>query len=61
MAEAKEVTITLVKSPIGRIPAHRKTLRALGLRKRGSSRKHRLTPPVSGMVKQVEYLLKIEE
>ncbi len=55
------VNITLVKSPVGRIPVHRKTVRALGLRKVGATRKHTLTPVVSGMVKQVEYLLKIED
>lgn len=60
MSEA-EVKITLVKSTIGRIPAHRKTVRALGLRKMGSARTHKMTPTVRGMIKQVEYLLKIEE
>jgi large subunit ribosomal protein L30 len=55
------VNITLVKSPIGRIPEHRKTVRALGLRKVGAVRKHTLTPSVRGMVKQVEYLLKVED
>lgn len=58
----KKVTITLVKSPIGRIPRHRQTLRALGLRKRGSSRVHSMgNPAVAGMIKQVEYLLKVED
>ena len=58
----KQVTVTLVKSPIGRIPNHRKTLRALGLRKVGASRTHSLgNPAVKGMIKQVEYLLKVED
>ncbi len=55
------VKITLVKSPIGTIPGHRKTVRALGLRKIGASKTHTMTPSVKGMVKQVEYLLKVEE
>ena len=31
----EQVTITLVKSPVGRVPRHRGTLRALGLWKIG--------------------------
>ncbi len=54
------VNITLVKSPIGRNPIHRKTLRALGLRKVNATRKHKVTPVTNGMIKQVEYLLKVE-
>jgi len=58
----KKVTVTLVKSSIGRIPRHRQTLRALGLRKIGASRVHSLAnPAVKGMIKQVEYLLKVED
>jgi len=58
---AKEVVVTLEKSPIGRIPAHRGTLRALGLRKRGATRKHKLTPVIVGMLRQVGYLVKVED
>ncbi len=58
----KKVSVTLVKSPIGRIPKHVKTLRALGLRKIGARRTHSPgNPAVAGMIKQVEYLLKIED
>lgn len=60
MSDKKKVT--LVKSAIGRIPRHRATLRALGLRKMGASRVHSLdNPAVKGMIKQVEYLLKVED
>lgn len=57
----KKVTVTLEKSPIGRKPEHRATLRALGLRKRGAKRVHTLNPSVKGMIQQVGYLLKVEE
>ena len=57
----EKVKVTLVKSLIGRNPVHRKTLRALGLRKINASKDHTLTPPVKGMVDQVGYLLKIEK
>ena len=55
------IQVTLVKSPIGRKKSHLGTLRALGLRKPGSTRKHKATPVIRGMVRQVGYLLKIEE
>jgi large subunit ribosomal protein L30 len=59
MSESK-VTVTLVKSSIGRLPKHRATLRALGLRKTGAVREHTLTPVIKGMLKQVEYLVRVE-
>lgn len=54
------VIVTQVKSGIGRLPKHRATLRALGLRKMGATREHKLTPVIQGMLKQVEYLVKVE-
>ena len=58
---SQKVRITLVKSPIGRNPIHRKTLRALGLRKMWAEREHTRTPVVDGMIRQVDYLLRIED
>jgi large subunit ribosomal protein L30 len=58
---SETVQVTLTKSPIGKHPTHRLTLRALGLRKRGAVRTHALTPSVAGMLKQVGYLIKIEK
>lgn len=56
----KKVKVTLVKSAIGRIPAHKATVRALGLRKMGASRVHVLNPAVQGMIAEVSYLVKVE-
>lgn len=56
-----KVTVTLIKSPIGRKPEHVKVLRSLGLRKTGASREHTLTPVIQGMIRKVNYLLKVEE
>lgn len=61
MSGEKQVKVTLVKSPIGKIPDHRKTVRALGLRKMWATRTHTMTPSVKGMIDSVAYLLKIEE
>lgn len=58
---AKEVKITLVKSTIGSIPKHRKTVKALGLRKTGSSIVQKDNEAIKGMVNQVSHLVKVEE
>lgn len=55
------VKITQVKSAIGVNPKHRKTLRALGLRKTNATRRHLITPVTRGMIDQVRYLLKVEQ
>jgi len=53
--------ITLVKSPIGAIPKHKKTIQALGLGKINSSVVKNDDGAIRGMVKQVSHLLKVEE
>jgi large subunit ribosomal protein L30 len=53
--------ITLVKSTIGAIPKHRKTVKALGLNKINSSAEHQDNAAVRGMIKQVSHLVKVEE
>lgn len=57
----EEVKITQVKSSIGTRPEHRRTLIALGLKKIGSSRTHKKTPQLIGMLRNVGYLVKIEK
>jgi large subunit ribosomal protein L30 len=56
-----ELKITLVKSTIGAIPKHRKTVQALGLRKINSSVIRQDSPAVRGMIDQVTHLLKVTE
>lgn len=58
---ANQLKITLVKSTIGAIPKHRKTVQALGLRKLQSSALHQDNAAVRGMIKQVSHLIKVEE
>ncbi len=60
MAE-KQVKITLVRSLAGRLPAQRKTVKALGLGKIGSSVVQTLNPSISGMIKVVQHMVKVEE
>ena len=58
---AGKLKITLVKSTIGAIPKHRKTVEALGLRKLNKSVEMPDNESVRGMVKQVQHLVKVEE
>ena len=57
---ADKLKITLVKSPIGAVPKHRKTVEALGLRKLNKSVEMPNNAAVQGMVKQVSHLVKVE-
>jgi large subunit ribosomal protein L30 len=56
-----ELKITLVKSTIGAIPNHKKTVEALGLRKLNKSVILPDNPATRGMVFKVKHLVKVEE
>ena len=56
-----ELKITLVKSTIGAIPKHKKTVQALGLRKLNSSVVKQDNAATRGMINQVCHLVKVEE
>lgn len=58
---ADKVRVTLVKSPIGAVPKHKKTLEALGLRKVNKSVELPNNDATRGMVFQVKHLVKVEE
>ena len=53
--------ITLRKSPIGRPPQHRQTLKTLGLTRMQKTVRHRETPAIAGMVRQVRHLLTVRQ
>jgi len=53
--------ITLTKSPIGRPPEHRLTLKTLGLTRMQKTVRRRETPAIWGMVRQVEHLLQVRQ
>ncbi len=53
--------ITLVKSTIGAIPKHKKTVQALGLRKPGNVVEQQDNAAIRGMIDQVKHLVKVEE
>lgn len=59
--EAKQLRITLTKSPLGTSVKHKATVRALGLR-----RVHQITllpdtPQLRGMLAKVAHMVKVEE
>ena len=53
--------VTLVKSTIGAVPKHKKTVEALGLKKVNKTVELPVTAATRGMVKQVQHLVKVEE
>ncbi|MBX3003438.1 MAG: 50S ribosomal protein L30 [Anaerolineales bacterium] len=60
-ATGKKIKITLVRSPIGATERHKRTVKALGLRKLNHSIVAEDSPTVRGMVNSVTHLLKVEE
>ena len=62
-AEKKEkiVRITLVKSAIGFSKDHKRTVRALGLRRMHQTVEHVDSPSLRGMLYLVRHLIDIEE
>jgi large subunit ribosomal protein L30 len=57
----KKLSITLVRSPLTCKPSHRRTVRALGLRKIGQTVIHDATEPIRGMANTINYLVNVEE
>ncbi|MFU8877721.1 MAG: 50S ribosomal protein L30 [Wenzhouxiangellaceae bacterium] len=53
--------VTLVRSPVGKIGKHRDTVRGLGLRRMHHSVELDDTPAIRGMVRKVDYLVRVEE
>ncbi len=58
---AKKLQITLVRSPLSRKQNHRRTVRALGLKKIGETVVHNDTAVIRGMAKTIDYLIDVVE
>tara|TARA_B100000427_G_scaffold119783_1_gene99817 strand:+ start:565 stop:753 length:189 start_codon:yes stop_codon:yes gene_type:complete len=61
MTKNKKIKITLIKSPIGYKEKAKKTLEALGLKRMNQSVEHTNNDSIMGMIKIVDYLIKVEE
>ena len=58
---AGKLKITLVKSTIGAIPKHRKTVEALGLKKVNKTVEMPDNAATRGQIQQIKHLVKVEE
>ncbi len=57
--DKKQVKVKLVRSVIGTRADHRDTVRGLGLRRLNDERVLEDTPAVRGMIRKVDYLVKV--
>ena len=58
---AGKLKITLVKSTVGAIPKHRKTVEALGLKKLNKTVEMPDNAATRGQIQQIRHLVKVEE
>jgi len=58
--KAKQISVTLVRSPAGALPRHRECVRGLGLKKMNHTVVLEDTPSVRGMINRVEYMVQVE-
>lgn len=56
-----KLNVKLIKSTIGAIPKHKKTIEALGLRKINSVTTHEDNAAIRGMLYHVKHLVEVEE
>jgi large subunit ribosomal protein L30 len=56
-----KIRVTQTRSQIGQSEKHRGTLRALGLGKIGRSAEHQESPQLTGMLRKVRHLVKVED
>jgi large subunit ribosomal protein L30 len=57
----KMIKITQTRSGIGRLTKHRRTLRALGIKRHQQSVVHEDSEAIRGMINQVSYMVRVEE
>ena len=58
---ANTLKVTLVKSPIGAVPKHKLTVKAMGLTKMHKTVEMPATAATRGINQQVQQLVKVEE
>ena len=60
-SDKKQLKLQLIRSPHGRLAAHKATVAGLGLRRMHHEVTVADTPEHRGMVNSISYLLKVEE
>lgn len=58
---AKKIKITQLRSVIGRPGTHKRTAKALGLRRINHTVVHDDTPTIRGMIFKIKHLIAVEE
>ena len=58
---ADKVKVTLIKSTIGAVPKHRRTVEAMGLNKLHKTVELPDNAATRGQIQQIGYMLKVEE
>jgi large subunit ribosomal protein L30 len=61
MAEHKMLRVTLIRGLMGKKPAHRATVRGLGLKWRSHTVDVQDTPQTRGMINAIGYMLKVTD
>jgi large subunit ribosomal protein L30 len=56
----KTITVTQIKSVVGRLKKHQACVAGLGLRRIGHSVEVEDTPAIRGMINKVSYMVKVE-
>jgi large subunit ribosomal protein L30 len=59
--QAKKIQITQIRSGIGRQMKHRRTLRALGIKRHQQSVIHDDTPAIRGMINQISFMVDVQD
>ena len=57
---SKSISVTLTKSPAGRLKKHQACVVGLGLRRIGHTVEVEDTPSVRGMINRISYMVKVE-
>lgn len=61
MAKAKQkISVTLIKSTIGRLENHKACAKGLGLRKISQTVELEDTPSIRGMIGKISYMVRVE-
>jgi large subunit ribosomal protein L30 len=59
--EVKKIAIKQIRSGIGRLQKHRRTLAALGIKRHQQTVVHDDTPAIRGMINQVAHMVEVTE
>lgn len=59
--QLRKVKITQIRSGIGRKQVHRRTLRALGIKRHQQSVIQEVTPAIEGMINQISFMVEVTD